>query len=315
MEVIIASIGGLCTLLSSIGSIYVDRKYNRDSVDEIKEDNIRYHSIISNINFWIKNEIPHTDYKYDYIKTFLIFRLTIIKNNVKKFLEIDTKNVEYDYLIMKLSDLLNGENEYQDLQIGKEYPEIPIDFVKKFNKWDNRSELILMYYLKSIKFSSNYQLIYHFLNVYTAALNAMINSLLSNLDILVNEPINKGVIIRDRYKKIFSDFHVKTNMDTMIKNVISNDKEYENFLFRFNDRGIITYCTESVNILHYNLENLIGSHVMTLVSQDHIHEIINFITDKKKILHVKIHGKDDKYHKVVIKQLSSDSKLNLCFLV
>lgn len=314
MEVIIAAIGGICTVLSSIGSIYADRKLNRDD-SNISEHSIKYHSIISAIDFWIKNEIPHTNYKYDYIRKFLIYRLTIIKKNIKKFLEIDTKYVEYEYLIMKLSDLLNGENEYDDLQNENKYPQIPVDFIKKFNKWDNRSELILMYYLKSIKFDNNYLLIYHFLNVYTAALNAMINSLLSNLDILVNENINKGTIIRDRYKKIFTDFNDKTNMDDMIKTVITNDDEYKKFLFRFNDRGIITYCTENSDILLYNLENLIGSHVMTLVSQNHIHEIINFITDNKKELYVKIHGKDDKYHNVVIKQLSADSKLNLCFLL
>jgi hypothetical protein len=314
MEIIIASIGGACGLLSSIGSIYMDRKYNRERDVDITDQN-KYHTIISNINFWIKNEIPHTDYKFDYIRKFLIYRLTIIRNNIKKFLEIDAKNVEYDYLIMKLSDLLNGENEYQDLQNELRYPDIPSIFIKKFNKWDNRSELILMYYLKGVKFSDNYQLIYHFLKVYTAALNAMINSLLSNLDILVNENVNRGVLIRDRYNKIFTDFNEKTNMNSMIKTVITDDKEYNNFLFRFNEKGIITYCTENVDILYYNLENLIGSHIMSLVSQEDIHAIINFITDDTKILYVKIHSKYNKYHNIVIKQLSSDSKLNLCFLI
>ena len=34
MEVIIAAIGGVCTLMSSLGSIYIDRRYNRNSEED-----------------------------------------------------------------------------------------------------------------------------------------------------------------------------------------------------------------------------------------------------------------------------------------
>lgn len=314
MEVIIAVIGGVCTLASSLASVYADRKYQNHKDEVNTEQGIKYHNVISNINFWIKSEIPNTDYGREYIEKFLVIRLTLVKENIKKFLDIDTKNAEYDYISMKLSDLLNGENEFKDLQLIHNYPGIPEDFVKKFNKWDNRSDLILMYYLKSITYDTNHQLIYHFLNVYTAALSAMINSLISNLDILVDGSVNKNVMIRNRFKKIFNDFNDKTNIDNVMKSVL-NENEYDKFLFRFNNKGIITYCSKNVNVLLYNLENLIGAHIMTLVSQENMHDLINFMNDKKSILYVKIHGKDDKYHNVIIKQLSSDSKLNMCFLL
>lgn len=313
MEIIIASIGGACTLISSLGSIYLDRKYNRENED-ISGDNIKFHNIISNINFWIKSEIPNTDYTHEYIQDFLILRLKLIKKNIKKFLNLDFKNMEYDYIVIKLSDMINGMNEYHDLQDVKNYPNISKIFIKNFNKWDNRSDLILMYYLKSIKFTTSNQLIYNFLNVYAASLNSMINSLLSNLDILIpNENINKNILIRNRYKKLFTDFDNKTNINEMIKNIL-HSQHNDKFLFRFDERGIITYCSLHItNILGYNLENLIGSHILSLIHSDDIEKIKKFLeNENNEKLNIQIRSKFDKYFNAEIHRYHAE--LNMCIL-
>ena len=255
MEAIIASIGGCCALTSSLGSVYIDRR-NRskeeDKDDKEDETNNKFHSIFNNIDFWIKSEIPNINYGEKFIQNFLIIRLNIIKKNLNILLNI-SNITNYDYTIRKLSELINGINDFEDIHNNKMYIDIPENFINKFNKWDNRSELILICYLKNVKFKNVNSLIYHFLNVYMSSLNSMINSLLSNLDLLMDN--NKQIIARKRFKDIVSVIKEKTNLENNIKELLKNEKifNFEKFLFRFDNKGIITYCSElTIEKFKYN---------------------------------------------------------------
>jgi hypothetical protein len=304
MEVVIAAIGGICTIFASVGAVVLDRRRNKED-----EPNVKFHTIFNNINFWIKNEIPFTNYYHDYIHTFLIKRLKLIKKNIKKLINIDIKNTDYEYIVRKISELINGMNEFNDIQDTANYSNnIPDSFIKKFNKWDNRSDLIMIYYIKSIHFDSPEKLIYNFLNIYTASLNATINSLLSNLDILIDDVDSKS-IIQDRFKKIVDDINKKTNLNDMIKSVLKDEKvyTYDKFLLRFNSNGIITYCSELARILDYNLEDILGININGIIQ----HEINNSFDD----IFTKIRDNNGKYYDIVIKQILDDSKLNMVFLV
>jgi hypothetical protein len=340
MEAIIAviTIGG--GLLSSLGSVYIDRKF-RDGDDEEKINsnsssniNLSYHEIFNYLNTSIKNNIPYmyfgNELTNDMVRSYLIQRLNYVKINIKKLLEIESEldKISNDIVVRKISDMLNGLNEYKDVQNSNLYEDIPIKFIKNFNNWNNRCYSILLKYLQQNIFIENKFILNNFFNVYLLVIESMINNIISNLYLIIEKDCKyKGYDLNYNVKNVpnillkrtMTKIRKETNIEEYINNILISEKnklfKKKNLLFCINNDFEIIYCSIlCIDRLNYKIDKLIGSHIITLcASNEDLEEIDDFLNnDKKVMLIMNILSKDNEKTKVVIKKLE---EVILCFLI
>lgn len=334
MEAIIAiiTVGG--GLFSSLGSVYIDRKFNRNNNDDddIVDTNLSYHEIFIYINTSIKNTIPYmyfgNELTNEMVRSFLIQRFKSIEFNLKKLLEIEPEldKISNDVVIKKITDMLNGLNEYRDIQDTNIYIDIPLKFIKNFNNWNNRCYSILLKYLQQNSFKQNNFILNNFFNIYLLILESMITNLMSNLYLLIdknctykNKDLNYKVenIPNLLLKRTMTKIRKETNMEDLISNILKKEKnklfKEDKIMFCINNDFEIIYCNELCRKLGYKIDELIGSHIITLCSNNEdLVEIDEFLNSDKKILIITILTKKKEKVKVVIKKFK---EIILCFLI
>lgn len=334
MEAIIAiiTVGG--GLFSSLGSVYIDRKFNRnnDDDDDMVDTNLSYHEIFIYINTSIKNTIPYmyfgNELTNEMVRSFLIQRFKSIEFNLKKLLEIEPEldKISNDVVIKKITDMLNGLNEYRDIQDTNIYIDIPLKFIKNFNNWNNRCYSILLKYLQQNSFKQNNFILNNFFNIYLLILESMITNLMSNLYLLIdknctykNKDLNYKVenIPNLLLKRTMTKIRKETNIEDLISNILKKEKnklfKEDKIMFCINNDFEIIYCNELCRKLGYKIDELIGSHIITLCSNNEdLVEIDEFLNSDKKILIITILTKKKEEVKVVIKKFQ---EIILCFLI
>jgi hypothetical protein len=322
MEALIAGITVGGSLITSLISVYTDRRIRDNDEYNINFNN---HNIFINIDFWIKNDINNSYYSATHeneaIQYFLITRLKIIKKNLKKLIENDYADKEY--LIKKIMDMINGENEYIDIRDLSHYIEsnVSTEFINKFNIWDNRSNLILLYYLETINEKNVNNILYDFFNLYLSSLNSMLKTLIVDINLLVckNSDENNYIYkkINGRLKSVVLQIKEKLNIEKYIKELLKNENIFifNNYLFHFDENGTIIYCSELfLNKTGYKIENVIGSNIMTLSHNENINQIINFLENGIQVIKIKIHTKNDIFFNIIIKKFNKND-INLCFII
>ena len=333
MEVIIATITVIGTIVSSFGSIYIDRRLNRNNEDNEDNINIIYHEIFNYINTFVKNALPYmyfgNNITNEMIRLFLKKRMEHVMYNLKKLIEIEHEidKLLPEVLIKRITDMLNGLNEFKDVNDPSLYNDIPVKFINNFNNWNNRCYVLLSKYLQSNPFNSNKVLLNNFLNIYNMVIESMANNLMSNLYLLIdkdciykgkhlNYNINKvpNYLLTNTMNVLREKVDIEKYIDTLLideKNKLLNKK---NLLFCINVDFEIIYCTQSCEKLNYGIDKLIGSHILTLCSHNEdLNEIDKFFNNKdEKMLFIKILSKDNIELNVVIKTFE---EFILCFTI
>lgn len=339
MEAIIAviTVGG--GLISSLGSVYIDRKFNRKNDDDNDDENnnfidinLSYHEIFNYLNTSIKNNIPYmyfgNELTNEMVRSFLIQRFQNIHFNLKKLLEIEPEldKISNDVVIKKITDMLNGLNEYKDIQDTSLYIDIPVKFIKNFNNWNNRCYIILLKYLQQNPFKQNNFILNNFFNIYLLILESMTTNIMSNLYLLIdknctykNKDLNYKVenIPNLLLKNTMTKIREETNIEDFISNILKKEKnklfKEDNIIFCINNDFEIIYCSKLCRKLDYKIDKLIGSHIITLCSNNEdLEEIDEFLNSDKKMLIMSILSQNKKEIKVVIKKFH---EMILCFLI
>ena len=223
--------------------------------------------------------------------------------------------------------MLNGLNEFKDVNDPSLYNDIPVKFINNFNNWNNRCYILLSKYLQQNPFKKNILLLNNFLNIYNMVIESMINNIMSNLYLLITveckykgEKLNynatniPNLLLKNTMNILKNEINIEAYVKTLLvkeKNKLFKEK---NLLFCINQDFEIIYCTDICGKLNYSIDKLIGCHILTLCSKNEdLNNIDDFFNNAdKKILFIKILSKDNNEINVVIK---SFTEFVLCFTI
>ena len=173
---------------------------------------------------------------------------------------------------------------------------------------------------------NNFNILYNFLDLYSSVIQSSIDSMISNLELLVpkdltynnkNITIKKNIatlVLKEKLKKI----RQKTNIDNFIKQLLINEQSniytYENFLFYFNNDSLVTFCSELCLVtMKYKIENFIGINILSLCVIKDFENLKRYVNKKTNIIKLKFMNKDEKHINVIIKRYLNN--INMCFLL
>jgi len=315
MELLITGITVAGSIISSLGSIYFDRRINRRNEEspenQINNDYLN-HNIFNFLNIYIKKTLPYTffgdDLINDMVHLFLLKRFEYIKKNLQLLFENQNyDNMPNDILIKKIINMITGMNNYIDINDPSLYNEIPVRFINNYNQWSSNYYIILTEYLQKQTFKTSNDIIINFLNIYNIIIETITEKLVHNLYLLIDDKcIYKGkqlnyniinipkIILGKRLNMVNKEINLEDHIKKQINNQKNKLLKYKKLLFCTNNDFEIIYCTNlCINICN-KLDKLIGTHLLSICSdEEDLYKINDYLNNRtRKILFLKLKIED-----------------------
>lgn len=356
--VLIAVITVTGSVVTSIISLLIDKKIRKRKQEKQTSYDIKNHIIFSNIDNLIRNEIELWDCSgqdgHEFIKRFLIKRLQLTKNNLMKLIEYDIETLTTDRCKRLISDFVNGYNGFNDVEMISNYNSysssnynsnhynnvvnnskknnnndfIDENILHNFNRINFNTTLIIMNYVDTINVNNNGELFYHFLNLYSSFLKPLLAHVCCNIDFLLSKNnstrnMNTTQIIKKQLENTMKTIEKDSKLEQYIHEIVREHLHIKRrkFLFYFGIDAQIIYCSQYCNdLLHYELNRLIGSSIFALIEFTCIEKMQKYLKKHKhkhlSSITVQILDQQEIPHCVIIFKCDDSNSTNhmyLCF--